>query len=97
MSSNFTPVSSLGLATKHANAIAGADVTPLVLPQFHCSPGDQTRSQLSSTITKLPSPNNQVRSQLQQGAQSTQRPTSSDPCATITQYLMMYHTVTILL
>ncbi|VDK71510.1 unnamed protein product [Litomosoides sigmodontis] len=92
MSSNFTPISSLGLVTKHASTITGADVSPLVLPQLHCSPSDQTRSQLSSTVTQLPSPSNQVRSQMQQGAQSTQRPTSSDACATITQYLMMYHT-----
>lgn len=97
MSSNFSPVSPLGLATKHANAVTGADVGALVLPQFRCSPGGQTRSQLTSTNTQLPSPNSQVRSQLQQVAQSTQRPTSSDACATITQYLMMYHTVTILL
>ncbi|CAG9534463.1 unnamed protein product [Cercopithifilaria johnstoni] len=92
MSSNFSPVSPLGLATKHANAVTGANVSALVLPQFRCSPGGQTRSQLSSTGAQLPSPNSQVRPQLQPVAQSTQRPTSSDACATITQYLMMYHT-----
>lgn len=97
MSSNFSPVSPLGLATKHTNAIRGTDVSSLVLPQFRCSPDGQTRSQLSNTGTQLPSSNNQIRSQLQQIAQSTQRPTSSDACATITQYLMMYHTVIILL
>ncbi|KAM3726154.1 Mothers against decapentaplegic [Dirofilaria immitis] len=92
MSSNFNPISPLGLATKHANAVTGADVGALVLPQFRCSTAGQTRSQLSSTGVQLASPNSQVRSQLQQVAQSTQRPTSSDACATITQYLMMYHT-----
>ncbi|KAL3982252.1 MH2 domain family protein [Acanthocheilonema viteae] len=92
MSSNFSPISPLGLATKHANAVTGADMNTLVLPQFRCSSGGQNRSQLSSTSTQLSSPNSQVKSQLQQVAQSTQRPTSSDACATITQYLMMYHT-----
>ncbi|VDP14755.1 unnamed protein product [Onchocerca flexuosa] len=41
----------------------------LVLPQFRCSPGSQTRSQLSSTgtqLSQLPNPSSQVRSQLQQ-------------------------------
>ncbi|KAK6110555.1 MH2 domain family protein [Brugia pahangi] len=92
MSSNFSPVSTLGLPTKHVGAVSGADVGASVLPQFRCSPSSQTRSQSSSTTTQLLSPNSQIRSQLQQVTQSAQRPTSSDACSTITQYLMMYHT-----
>uniref|UniRef100_A0A915PVC0 Mothers against decapentaplegic homolog n=1 Tax=Setaria digitata TaxID=48799 RepID=A0A915PVC0_9BILA len=96
MTSNFSPISPLGLKTKHATVVTGADSGTIVLPQFRCSPSGQTRAQLPSTgthcPTQLPSPNSQARSQLQQAAQSTQRPTSSDACATITQYLMLYHT-----
>lgn len=97
MSSNFRPVSPQGLSAKHVKAMASGDASTSVHQQFRCSPGGQIPSQLSSTVTQLLGPNSQVKSRSQKVVQSTQRPTSSDACATITQYLMMYHTVIIVL
>lgn len=91
MSSNCIPVASFGIAVRRANA------DPQARPQSRPTSGGGVRAQMpspgASCRLQLASPASQGRPQMQLGTLSTQHPTSSDACATITQCLMMYHTV----